>query len=205
MPSIVVLPWACSLFCLVKYPVVTETETIVRAAALIQAYNPSLHNNKLACLNFADYLQYQIGVWTYLYVGASWLLKAKDPTIPPTPPIPTIVAEQNAHFHCPTMFTPWYASAAGTFAFDDPTRRKAPKYRTEGFAANPSTETKIGGKEPYFPIHTNFQVFFDIELGKMGIASIAVDTVNHDLSLFLTQELPRIFCSFWEINLDSGS
>lgn len=53
------------------------------------------------------------------------------------PPMPTIVAEQNARFHCPTILTPWYVSDAGTFAFDAPTKRKAPKYRTEGLVAKP--------------------------------------------------------------------
>jgi hypothetical protein len=34
-------------------------------------------------------------------------LKTRPPAIPPTPPIPTSVAEQKARFHCPRMLFAW--------------------------------------------------------------------------------------------------
>jgi hypothetical protein len=57
----------------------------------------------------------------------STYLKINPPAIPPTPPIPTSVAEQNARFHCPRMLLAWYDITAGTLLFAPAVVKKTPE------------------------------------------------------------------------------
>lgn len=60
--------------------------------------------------------------------------------IPPTPPEATIVAEQKARFHWPTILLCWYVRECGMFEKAAPTMRKAPKYLTPLGLAKPSKQ-----------------------------------------------------------------
>lgn len=84
-----------------------------------------------------------LGIWTWSALQtctSNFSLAYRNtspPAIPPTPPIPTSVAEQNARFHWPRMLFAWYDIVAGTLEFAPAVVRKTPKYRTPALEWKP--------------------------------------------------------------------